>query len=81
MPETEALAMRIKAYRKQKSKNQFEMACYTGLSIEEISLIERGKTDPKLSTLQKLAAYMGVTVSTLLDTEQRTEEDQDGGQA
>lgn len=57
------------------------MACDTGLSIEEISLIERGKTDPKLSTLQKLAAYMGVTVSTLLDTEQRTEEDQDGGQA
>ena len=52
MPETEALAMRIKAYRKQKSKNQFEMACDTGLSIEEISLIERGKTDPKLSTLQ-----------------------------
>lgn len=70
MPETDALAKKIKAYRKEQSKNQFEMACEAGLSIEEISLIERGKTDPKLSTLQKIAAYMGVTVSSLLEVEQ-----------
>lgn len=67
MPETEALAQKVRAYRKEQSLNQFEMACESGVSIEEISLIERGKTDPKLSTLQKLAAYMGVTVSSLLE--------------
>lgn len=69
MPETDTLAKKIKEYRNAQSLNQFEMACEAGLSIEEISLIERGKTDPKLSTLQKLAAYMGVTVSSLLETE------------
>lgn len=69
MPETDALAMRLKKYRSDQSKNQFEMACEMGLSIEEISLIERGKTDPKLSTLQKIAAHMGITVSSLLETE------------
>ena len=69
MPETDALAKRVKRYRKEQSKNQFEMASDIGISIEEISLIERGKTDPKLSTLQKIAAYMGITVSSLLEVE------------
>lgn len=67
MPETDALAKRVKEYRKEQSKNQFDMACEMGISIEEISLIERGKTDPKLSTLQKIAAHMGITVSSLLE--------------
>ena len=40
-----------------------------GISVEELSLIERKLTDPKLSTLQKIAAYMGITVSKLLETE------------
>ena len=74
MPETEALAYRIKKYRKQQFKNQFEMASEMGLSMEEISLIERCKTDPKLSTLQKIAAHMGITVSSLLDVEHKDEE-------
>jgi len=71
MPETEALAKRVKAYRKELSKNQPEMAYEMGISTEEISLIDRGKTVPKLSTLQKIAAHMGITVSSLLETERR----------
>lgn len=69
MPEMDVLAKRVKAYRKSRAINQPEMAWEMGLSTEEVSLIERGKTDPKLSTLQKIAAHMGITVSTLLDTE------------
>lgn len=69
MPETDALAKHVKKYRKKQHKNQFEMACDMGISMEEISLIERGKTDPKLSTLKKIAACMGVTVSNLLDVD------------
>ena len=69
MPETDALAQKVKEYRQAQSMTQFDMACESGLSIEEISLIERGKTDPKLSTLQKIAAYMGITVSSLLEVE------------
>lgn len=70
MPETDALAKRVKEYRNRLSKNQFDMANEMGLSIEEISLIERGKTDPKLSTMQKIAAHMGITVSSLLEVEE-----------
>lgn len=66
MPETDTLAKRLKAYRKSLGKNQFDFASDVGISIEEVSLIERGLTDPRLSTLQKISAYMGVTVSELL---------------
>lgn len=45
---------------------QFDFSGETGLSVEEISHLEREETDPKFSTLQSLAAYMGVTVSDLL---------------
>jgi len=66
MPERDALAKRIKAYRRAQHMTQFDFSGATGLSVEEISLIERVGTDPKLSTLQNLSAYMGITVSELL---------------
>lgn len=69
MPERDALAKRIKSYRREQHLTQFEFSEETGLSIEEISLLERVGTDPKLSTLQSLAAYMGLTVSDLLKIE------------
>lgn len=69
MPERDALAKRIKSYRREQHLTQFEFSEETGLSIEEISLLERVETDPKLSTLQSLAAYMGLTVSDLLKIE------------
>lgn len=67
MPERDALAGRLKAYRRIQHMTQFEFSEAVDLSVEEISLIERSQTDPKLSTLQNLAAYMDVTVSELLD--------------
>ena len=73
MPETAALADRIRKYRDAQEKNQFDMASEMGLSTEEISLLERGKTDPKLSTLQKIAAHMGITVSELLKIDEEEE--------
>ena len=69
MPERDALAKRIKAYRRIRQETQFDFSEATGLSVEEISLLEREETDPKLSTLQNLAAYMGITVSELLEIE------------
>lgn len=69
MPEVAALARNMKTYRKRFDKSQEKMSEATGLSVEEISLIERGLTDPKLSTLQKIAACMGVSVSTLLENQ------------
>lgn len=69
MPERIALARKIKAIRRQMCESQIEFAAHCGISTEALSLLEREQTDPKLSTIQKLAAYTDQTVSDLLDTE------------
>ena len=71
MPEVDALARQLKQYRTIQDKTQFEMSSEIGISEEELSLLERGQTDPKLSTMQKIASYMGITVSELLNTEDK----------
>ena len=69
MPEISALAKRVKAYRESLGETQFELSGEIGISIEELSLIERGEANPSLSTMQKIAAHMGIIVSALLDIE------------
>lgn len=70
MTENEYLSRRLKHIRKNLNQSQIDFAANCGMSVEEVSLIERNIADPKLSTLQKLAAYSGLTVSDLLDTEE-----------
>lgn len=71
MPEMQAVAKRLKEYRAAQNKTQFEMGAEMGISTEEISLIERGRRDDmKLTTMQKMAAHMGITVSELLKVEE-----------
>lgn len=70
MPEISALAKRVRAYRESLGETQFELSGEIGISIEELSLIERGQANPRLSTMQKIAAYMGITVSALLEVEE-----------
>ncbi len=69
MPEIDALAKQLKRYRRMQDKTQFELSSEIGISEEELSLLERGKTDPKLSTIQLIASCLGITVSDLLRTE------------
>lgn len=69
MPEISALAKRVKVYRGSLKKSQFELSCEIGISIDELSLIEREKANPRISTVQKIAAHMGITVSDLLKVE------------
>ena len=71
MPECIILSKNLKTIRKKMDKNQENFAAECGLSTETISLIEREGTDPKLSTLQKIASYLGCTITELLtDNEQ-----------
>ena len=70
MPEISALAKRVRSYRESLGETQFELSGEIGISIEELSLIERGQANPRLSTMQKIAAHMGITVSALLDVEE-----------
>ena len=65
------MAERVKAYREKLKKTQFEMAYEIGISIEELSLIERRGANPRLDTMQKIAAHMGISVSELLKVEDR----------
>lgn len=66
MPENAALAKAVKTLRKEMQQNQFDFASNCGISIETLSLIEREKTNPRLETIQKIAAYTDLTVAELL---------------
>ncbi len=66
MPELRILSRKSKKARKQMKLNQEEFAARCGISKETLSLIERENTDPKLSTIQKIASFLNYTVSDLL---------------
>ena len=70
MPELRIFAVKMKKMRTKMELTQAEFAAMVGISEEEVSLIEREKlTDIKLSTLQKVSAMTGLTVSELLSVE------------
>ena len=73
-------AVRMKKIRTKMGLTQAEFAAMVGISEEEVSLIEREKlTDIKLSTLQKVAAMTGLTVSELLSVEPEEDSELVGG--
>ena len=71
MPETEILAENLIRIRRRMKKSQMEFAAECGISKEILSLLERQKTDPKLSTVQKIAAYTNYTVAELLTVQKQ----------
>lgn len=70
MPELVALAKKVKSLRKELNETQLVFGLNCGLSEDVISQLENQRTNPKLSTLQNIAAYTNVTVSDLLKTEE-----------
>ena len=66
MPEVMILARNLRRIRKEMKLSQLEFALEAGISLDIISMIEREKTNPRLSTLQKISAYTGETVADLL---------------
>lgn len=67
MPEVEALAHNLKYIRKKVLKlSQEDFAAYCGISTETLSILECEKGDPRLSTIQKIAAYLDCDVIKLL---------------
>ena len=70
MPELTIFAVRMKKIRIKMGLTQAEFAAMVGISEDEVSLIERERlSDVKLSTVQKVAAMTGLTVSELLSVE------------
>ena len=66
MSENEIIARNVRKIRKEFGQSQMDFAANCGISVEELSLLERNKADPKLSTLQKIAAYIGEPVAYLI---------------
>lgn len=66
---TPMMRMRIAQLREERGWSQAELAHRTGLRIATISAFENGKGNPKLSTLQDLAAAFNVPVLDLFEDE------------
>jgi transcriptional regulator with XRE-family HTH domain len=56
----------IKLCRQQKNWSQTDLAQKAEISISFLSLLERGKRDPNLSTLQAISSALGVPLSVLM---------------
>lgn len=62
----EKIAMNIRIYRIRKGLKQEQLAELVDMSQQQISLIEKGASMPKVPTLMKLAEVFDVKVDDLL---------------
>ena len=67
MPGKEALSVnvgnRLRELREERNISMRGLAAKSGLSANALSMIERGKTSPSVSTLYKLSEAMGVDIT------------------
>jgi transcriptional regulator with XRE-family HTH domain len=61
-----SFATNLRLLRNQKGISRYALGKLAGLSWEGVAKLERRGSDPKLSTLYKVAAALGVTVCDLL---------------
>ena len=66
MTELKSIAERTRQLRKERGESQLIFAEGCNISVEEVSLIERRRADPRLSTLRKIAEHTGHTVAELV---------------
>ena len=59
-------AARLRLLRLKKGMTWYRLAKLSGVTAEGVRKLERPGSDPKLSTLRKLAAALGVAVHDLL---------------
>ncbi|EOX3329416.1 helix-turn-helix domain-containing protein [Vibrio cholerae] len=61
------VGLNIKGCRERKNITQEELAVKAKLSVNVISRLERGVTNPRLSTIYKMALILDIPVSELLE--------------
>ena len=66
LTETTALSRYVITKRRMLGETQEDFAENCGLSVELISLIERGQANPRMDMLAKIAAYLNVSISEML---------------
>jgi len=67
MSELERFAANLRAAREQRGLSQEALAQVGGLHRTEISLLERGQREPRLTTIVTLARALHVEPARLLD--------------
>ena len=60
------LAKNIRVERAKTKTSQLKLAEQAQVSIDTISMIERGQGNPRLSTIVNIAVALGVDLNTLL---------------
>ncbi len=63
------VGVRLRQLREQRGLSIRALARQSGLSANALSLIERGRSSPSVSTLYKVATAMGVPITTFFQTE------------
>lgn len=63
------VAARLRELREGQGVSMRALASRSGLSANALSMIERGKTSPSVSTLYKLAAALGVSITAFFGVE------------
>jgi transcriptional regulator with XRE-family HTH domain len=63
------VASRLRELRESQNMSMRALAAKSGLSANALSMIERGKTSPSVSTLYKLADALGVSITAFFGTE------------
>ena len=61
------LGLRIKRLRETYGHTQSELATRTNLSLKHVGELERGRGNPSLKSIQRLAAVLEVSLSELFD--------------
>ena len=63
-----SVAPRVRELRTRMGLSLRALAGRSGLSINTLSLIEKGKTSPSVATLQQLALGLGVTITAFFES-------------
>ncbi len=63
----EAMARRVRVYRKARGMTRERLASAAGLSVTTLQALEGGRRDPHLSSVVAVSDALGVTIGELLD--------------
>ena len=62
---------RLRGLRMREQMTQEELAAAARISVDFLSLIERGKSSPSFTNIEKLAKVLGVSVGELFQFDER----------